>query len=89
MTATSTSRRPTDVSPTSAAILDVLTGLTMFPWPLLKTQAERHGLDPTALGPDDLTRLLDDVVKGLERFTSPQKAAIAREELLKLMASGS
>jgi hypothetical protein len=88
MTAISTSRRPMEVSPTSAAILDVLTGLTMFPWPLLKTQAERHGLDPSALAPGDLARLVDDVVKGLERFTSPQKAAIAREALSKLIPAG-
>jgi hypothetical protein len=88
MTETSTSRRPTDVSPTTAAILDVLTGLTMFPWALLKTQAERHGLDPAALGPGDLASLIDDVVKGLERFTSPQKAAIAREALSKLIVAG-
>lgn len=57
----------------------------MFPWPLLKTQAERRGLDPAALSPHDLAAIIDDVVLGLERFTSPQKAAIARQGLEKLM----
>ncbi len=83
MTSTS-SKRPSTLSATSAAVLDVLSGLTMFPWPLLKTQAERRGLEPAALMPADVAVIIDDVVVALERFTSPQKAQVAREGLEKL-----
>ncbi|MDP2343514.1 MAG: hypothetical protein Q8O67_21320 [Deltaproteobacteria bacterium] len=84
MTTTTSSRRPTEISATSTAVLDVLTGLTMFPWPLLKTQAERRGLDPANLRPQDVSVLVDDLVKALERFTSPQKAATARDLLARI-----
>jgi hypothetical protein len=78
------SKRPATLSATSAAVLDVLTGLTMFPWPLLKTQADKRGLDPANLEPADVAGLVDDLVKALERFTSPQKAATARELLRRI-----
>ena len=35
-----------------------------------------------------LARLIDEVVKELERLTSPQKAVIAREALSKLIDVG-
>jgi len=78
-------KRPAIVSATSAAVLDVLAQLTMFPWPLLKTQATRRGLDPAALTTADLRSLIDDLVKGIEQFTSPEKGVIARQRLLSLL----
>jgi hypothetical protein len=72
------------VSATSAAVLEILAPLTMFPWPLLKTQAIRRGLDPAALEVDDVEVVLDDIVKGIERFTSPEKAMVARAALVAL-----
>jgi hypothetical protein len=85
VTATSSSKRPADVSATSAAVLEILAPLTMFPWPLLKTQAMRRGLDPAALEVVDIEVVLDDIVKGIERFTSPEKAMVARTALTALM----
>lgn len=78
-------RRPTHLSPLSSQVLDVLQRYTMFPWPLLKTQADRHGVDGAILDDANLHLLLDDVTKGLERFGSVEKAAAARTELLALM----
>lgn len=83
---TALTKRPADASATTNAVLDALQGLTMFPWAMLKTQAERHGKDPAQLAPGDVAVLVDDIVMGLERFTSPEKAALAREALAK--ASG-
>lgn len=77
-------KRPADVGAYAARVLDVLERHTMFPWPLLKTQAERAGLDPSALAADQLRLILDDIEKALARFTSPEKAAVARQELLRL-----
>lgn len=79
-------KRPADVGAYAGRVLDVLERHTMFPWPLLKTQAERAGLDPAALAPADLRVILDDVEKALARFTSPEKAALARVELQALTA---
>ena len=84
MTSASSTKRPAAVSPTSAEVLEILTPLTMFPWPLLKTQAMRRGLDPAALEVSDIPAVLDDIVKGIERFTSPEKADVARAALLAL-----
>jgi hypothetical protein len=78
-------RRPDQLSPLSSQVLDVLQRCTMFPWPLLKTQADRHGIDGAALDVDGLRLIIDDLVKGLERFGSPQKAAAARTDLLALL----
>lgn len=86
MTSASSTKRPATVSATSAAVLDILAPLTMFPWPLLKTQAMRRGLDPAALEITDIETVLDDIVKGIERFTSPEKATVARAALLELVA---
>jgi hypothetical protein len=77
-------RRPDQLSPFSSQVLDVLQRSTMFPWPLLKTQADRHGVDAAALDAASLRLILDDLVKGLERFGSPEKAAAARAALIAL-----
>jgi len=78
------SKRPADVGVFAGRVLDVLERYTMFPWPLLKTQAERNGCDPLGLTPEDLPALLDDVEVALARFTSPEKATAAMNELRRL-----
>lgn len=78
-------RRPDQLSPLASQVLDVLQRCTMFPWPLLKTQADRHGIDGAALDTAGLRLILDDLVKGLERFGSPDKAAAARASLQVLL----
>lgn len=77
-------KRPADVGAFAGRVLDVLERHTMFPWPLLKTQAERGGIDPASLSAADLPRILDDIERALARFTSPEKAALARQELASL-----
>lgn len=66
-------------------MLDVLERYTMFPWPLLKTQAERVLLDPVHLDVDALALVLDDLAKSLGRFTSTDKSERARNELNELL----
>ena len=55
----------------SGAVLDILAPLTMFPWPLLKTQAERRNLDPANLSPTEFALILEDVVAALECVNDP------------------
>ena len=81
------SKRPEDVGAVSAQALDVLERYTMFPWPLLKTQSERRGFDPKQLDVSALAACLDELVAGIARFTSAEKADRARQELASLIDS--
>lgn len=79
-------KRPLGLGPVSAAALDVLERYTMFPWPLLKTQAERMLLDPINLDADALALLMNELCDALASITSAEKAAVARKELSELLA---
>lgn len=74
-------RRPEGASPVTSVILDVLGAYTMFPWPLLKTQAERHGLNGAQLTLEQVRVIAVDVEAALARFTSPEKAKAAMADL--------
>lgn len=76
-----TAKRPDDVSEITNATLDVLERYTMFPWPLLKTQAEKLLLDPKQLDADGLSLCVDEIHAALNRFTSAEKADRAATEL--------
>jgi hypothetical protein len=72
----------------SERVFDVLSRYTVFPWPVMMAQAKRMQLDPAALTPSDLERLLPRLVEGVERFTSPEKAEAVRLELEALVRDG-
>jgi hypothetical protein len=75
------------LGPLSARIFAVLAEHTAFPWPVMKTQAQRHGLDPANLTLADLRALLDVLAVSVERFTSPVTGAKTREDLARLLES--
>lgn len=78
-------KRPEGLSDFSAQVFDVLARYTMFPWPVLKTQAERLGVDPARVAPAHLEGpLLDYLASGVARFTSSAKGAQVRGELAAL-----
>ena len=77
-----------DLGPVSARIFEVLAEHTAFPWPVMKTQAQRLGLDPANLTMTDLRALLDLLAVSVERFTSPRTGAKTREDLERLLARG-
>lgn len=73
--------RPPDLSEFANRVFDVLAEHTAFPWPVLKTQCERSGVDPRELMPSQLDRVLDDLVKAVARFTSPEVGEEVRRQL--------
>jgi hypothetical protein len=82
--------RPADLAGLSRQVFDVLARYTMFPWPVLKAQAERVRADPLRLTHADLDGpLLEHLAASVARFTSPAKGARAREELAALLVAPS
>ena len=69
----------------SEAVFEVLSEHTIFPWPVLKTQAKRLELDAAALKVADLERLIEPLASGVERFTSPEAGAAVGRQLRKLL----
>jgi len=69
----------------SAAVFDALSEHTVFPWPVLKTQAKRFNIDPTSLSPRDLERLIDRLANGVARFTSPEAGVAVEQQLRALL----
>ena len=78
--------RPEGLSPLSTQVYEVLDQHTSFPWPALKTQAERAGFNPSLLSKADLAKILDALVVSVERFSNPANGAALRGKLLKLCA---
>jgi hypothetical protein len=73
------------LAPLSRRVFDVLARHTVFPWPVLSAQCRRHCLDPRALSPADLERVLPHLVSGVTRFTTPAKGELVRAALAALL----
>jgi len=73
------------LAPLSAAVFAILAQHTAFPWPVLKTQATRHKIDPAELSPEGLRIILEGLAAGVERFTSPGSGAKVRADLERLL----
>ena len=83
-------RKPTppegiELNELSAAVFEILSDFTVFPWPVLKTQAGRLELDPAALRMQDLEPLIERLARGVERFTSPETGAAVEQQLRTLL----
>lgn len=77
------SKLPTGVTlgPLSAAVFDVLSNYTAFPWPVLSAQCKRSGANPSALTMVELRKVLPDLAASVGRFTSPEKEQAVRKAL--------
>jgi hypothetical protein len=82
-------RMPAGVAlgPVSERVFEILARYTVFPWPVLMAQAQRLGLSPANVQMTDLPELVPLLAAGVERFTSPEKARAARQELESLLAA--
>ncbi len=69
----------------SHRVFVVLSKYTAFPWPILKTQAARLGLDGEALQESDLARLIERLGRGVARFNSPEAGEDVSRELWTLI----
>jgi hypothetical protein len=82
-------RPPADVElgDLSREVFGVLARFTAFPWPVLKTQAARQGVDPANLSVAQLRVLVEFLATGVARFTSPTSGEEVKRELEELVAS--
>lgn len=75
------------LNPLSNRVFELLSQFTAFPWPLLKTQAERIDCDPANLGRTAVERLITPLAKGVARFNTPEagrEVQLALERMLDL-----
>jgi len=59
------SSKPETLAPFSLQVFDTLARYTAFPWPVMLAQCKRANLDPAALTPQDLAKVLDLSPRGL------------------------
>lgn len=81
------SRRPNgiELNALSESVFEILVDYTAFPWPLLRTQADRVDADPANLERLTLERLIEPLAKGVARFNTPEagrEVQVALERLI-------
>ena len=77
--------RDVELGELSAKVFDILARYTAFPWPVLKAQAHRKSAPPEDLTPAQLADLVEHLVRGVERFTSPETGLRVRADLEALL----
>jgi hypothetical protein len=73
------------LNPLSMRVFDLLSQFTAFPWPLLKTQAERIDCDPANLGLASLELLIAPLGKGVARFNTPEAGQAVQQALRRML----
>lgn len=71
----------------STRVFEILAEHTSFPWPVMQAQCRREGVDPTAITPEGLGRVVDHLAKAVARFTTPQNGTKVAEALRPLAGS--
>lgn len=81
------SRRPAgiELNPLSISVFEILVNYTAFPWPLLRTQAERVDVDPANLSSSALAQLVKPLAKGVARFNTPEAGREVQTALERLI----
>lgn len=73
------------MSPLAGDIFRILERYTAFPWPILAAQCKRAGVTTDHLEAASLAILIPLLAAGVGRFTSPDKEAAVKKELLGLV----
>jgi len=76
---------PRALGPLAAAVHGVLQKHTSFPWPVLKVQCRRNGIDPHHLSPATLGALIQDLALAVGRFNSVSSGLSVRRDLVALL----
>ncbi len=76
---------PPALGPLSQDVYKVMARHTAFPWPIIKTQCRRNGVDPRGLTPTTLGFVIQSLALGISRFTDAQTAMRVRRELVEVM----
>lgn len=73
------------LGPLAREVYAVLERYTSFPWPVLKSQCRRNGIDPRALSPTTLGAVLQDLAFAVARFNTVAAGMAVRRELVELL----
>ncbi len=76
---------PRALGPLATAVYGVLEKYTSFPWPVLKAQCRRNGIDPLHLSPAMLGALIQDLALAVGRFNSMSAGLSVRRDLVALL----
>ncbi len=76
---------PRTLGPLAISVYEVLGRHTSFPWPVLKSQCRRQGIDPQHLTATTLGAVLQDLALAVGRFTSMSEGLAVRRELVALL----
>ena len=71
----------------STRVFEILAEHTSFPWPIMQAQCRREGVDPAAITPEGLGRVVDHLASAVARFTSPQNGVKVADSLRPLARS--
>lgn len=76
---------PRALGPLAISVYEVLERYTAFPWPVLKSQCRKNGVDPTQLTPATLGAVIQDLALAVGRFNSMTSGLAVRRELVSLL----
>lgn len=76
---------PRALGPLAISVFGVLERHTSFPWPVLKSQCRKNGIDPTNLTPATLGAVIQDLALAVGRFNSMTAGLAVRRELVSLL----
>ncbi len=76
---------PQALCPLSTSVYGVLERYTAFPWPVMKSQCRRRGLDPHNLTATTLGSVLQDLALAVGRFNTMSAGLSVRRELVALL----
>ncbi len=76
---------PPTLGPLALCVYGVLERHTSFPWPVLKSQCRRHGVDPTELSPTTLGAVIQDLALAVARFNDMTAGLAVRRDLVALL----
>lgn len=70
---------------TSFKVYQALAKFTAFPWPIMKSQCRRRGLDPAELSATQLGFVLQDLALAVARFNDMNTGFAARRALVDVL----
>lgn len=76
---------PRALGPLAISVYGVLERHTSFPWPVLKSQCRKNGIDPANLTPATLGAVIQDLALAVGRFSSMSAGLTVRRELVSLL----
>jgi hypothetical protein len=73
--------KPTDLSPHSDRVYDILAKFISMPWAMMQSHCNRLGKDPHKLAASDMPEIADALAKAVMTFAGQKGSAAMRDEI--------